>query len=71
VLPGYRSLIAELAARTGRRAYREAVELLGELLALSRRCGREDEFGEFVAGLRERHRRKTALLDELDRAGLR
>jgi hypothetical protein len=29
-----------------------------------------EEFAEFVAVLRERHRRRSALLDEFDKAGL-
>ncbi|HEV2781990.1 MAG TPA: hypothetical protein VGX25_21585 [Actinophytocola sp.] len=70
VLPGFRALIIECAARTGRRHYREAVALLHELRALSERCGRRTEFAEFVGALRTRHRRKRALLDELDRAHL-
>jgi hypothetical protein len=70
VLPGYRALINDCAERTGRRHYREAVSLLGELRQASRRCDRLAEFGEFVAALRMRHRRKTALLNEMDQAGL-
>jgi hypothetical protein len=70
VLPGYRALVHECAQRTGRSAYRDAVSLLRELRDASEKAGRPQEFHEFVAMLRERHRRKSALLDELDRAGV-
>jgi hypothetical protein len=65
VLPGYRTLIDACAAHTGRRHYREAVGLLRELRDAASRCGQAVWFGEFVAELRARHRRKSAFLDEL------
>ncbi len=65
VLPGYRTLIDARAAHTGRRHYREAVGLLRELRDAASRCGQAMWFGEFVAELRARHRRKSAFLDEL------
>ena len=70
VLPGYRALIHDCARRTGRRSYREVADLLGELRSASDRSGRLPEFHEFLAALRLRHKRKTALLDELNRARL-
>jgi hypothetical protein len=68
VLPGYRALIADRATRTGRRNYQEIVALLHELQTLSLRSDRGAEFAEFLITLRNRHRRKPALLAELDRA---
>jgi hypothetical protein len=71
VLPGFRALVRESAERTGRGHYRQAAALLGELRAAAQRCDRLDELDDFVAVLRARHRRKTALLDELAVAGFR
>lgn len=68
VLPGYRALIEAGATRTGRRHYREAADLIRELRTAAQRCGQTEEAERFVADLRARHRRKSALLDELDRA---
>ena len=70
VLPGYRTLIEEHAIHTGRRRYREAVNLLRELRSASEGSGRLAEFHAFVGELRARHRRKPALLNELDQAQL-
>lgn len=70
VLPGYRNLIDERAMHTGRRHYREAVNLLRELRSASAACGQLHQFHEYLDELRARHRRKRALLDELDRARL-
>jgi len=63
--------VHEAVGRAGRVGYREAVGLLTELRVLSERCRREGEFEDFLAALRGTNRRKTAFLDELDRAGLR
>jgi hypothetical protein len=70
VMPGYRALITEYAAGTGRPAYRRAVTHLGALHTAATRANRLGEFHDFLTLLRERHHRKTALLNELDRAGL-
>jgi hypothetical protein len=70
VLPGYRGLVHECLQRTGRGVYREAVSLLLESREASEKSGQAGEFLEFVAVLRERHRRRSALLDEFDKAGL-
>jgi hypothetical protein len=71
VLPGYRALIDAVTARTGRRHYREAATLLAELRTACAACDESAAFGAFLADLRARHRRKSALLNELDSAGLR
>jgi hypothetical protein len=70
VLAGYRALVEATATRTGRRHYREAVNLLRELRSASMAAGRLPEFRAFLGELRARHPRKRALLDELDAAAL-
>jgi uncharacterized Zn finger protein len=70
VLAGYRAWVHEAIARGGRAGYREAVGLLEELRAASEKCDRTGEFDAFLDGLRAGNRRRSALLDELDRAGL-
>jgi hypothetical protein len=65
VLPGFRALIENLAAMSGRPNYRRAAGLLDELRETAARCGRAAEVDEFVEQLRARHRRKRALLNEL------
>jgi uncharacterized Zn finger protein len=70
VLPGYRALIEQAATRPGRRAYREVADLLRELRAAATRAGELAGYRVLLAELRERHRRRTAFLDELDRAQL-
>ncbi len=70
VLPGYRTLIEHSAAQTGRRHYRQAVNLLQELRSVSEAAGQHPQFQRFIGELRARHKRKSALLDEVDRAQL-
>jgi uncharacterized Zn finger protein len=67
VLPAYQSLVEGCLARGGREAYREAAVLLRELADAAKRCGASVE--EFVAGVKARHARRPALLDELRKAG--
>lgn len=70
VLPGYRTLVSDSANRTGRRHYRQAVNLLRELRSASEAAGRLSQFDAFLGELRARFKRKSALLDEVDRARL-
>ncbi|MGH3980562.1 MAG: hypothetical protein ACRDRZ_16445 [Pseudonocardiaceae bacterium] len=51
--------------------YRASAQLLRDLRELHARAGTTAEFQRYLDGLRDRHRRKTRLLVELDRAGLR
>ncbi|WP_020574225.1 DUF6880 family protein [Actinopolymorpha alba] len=63
---------AEAAMETKKRAtYGDAAALLKEAKSLARRCGQTKEFGAYLIELRATHKRKRALLAELDRAGLR
>ena len=68
VISGYRSLIEDRATDVGRRQYREVVRLLRELRSAAEGSGRLPDFHTFLGELRARHRRKSALLDELDQA---
>jgi tetratricopeptide (TPR) repeat protein len=52
-------------------SYRSAAQLLRDLRNLHGRTGDTAEFQRYLGGLRERHRRKTRLLAELNQAGLR
>jgi uncharacterized Zn finger protein len=70
VLAGYREAVHRCLARTGRDAYREVAVLLEEVRDVSARCGEQAAFTALVAGVRERHHRRRALLTELDRRGL-
>jgi hypothetical protein len=70
VLAGYRAWVHEAIARSSRAGYRAAVGLLQELRAVAEECDRVGEFEAFLDGLRAGNRRRSALLDELDKAAL-
>jgi uncharacterized Zn finger protein len=70
VLAGYRAWVHEAIGRGSRPGYREAVGLLEELRGVAEKCERAGEFEAFLDGLRAGNRRRSALLDELDKAGL-
>jgi len=53
-----------------RDAYRAACNHLKEARDLSNRLDENGTLGEYLAGLRERHRSLRALIEEMDRAGL-
>ena len=61
---------ALIATKTPRQ-YDEAVALLADLEALSRRGGDPSAFATRLAELRSAHQRKPSLIERLDRAGLR
>ena len=61
---------ALIAMKTARH-YDEAVALLADLEALSRRGGDPSAFATRLAELRSAHQRKPSLIERLDRAGLR
>ena len=54
----YRKQIDPIVSRTNNEAYREAVELLRRIKKLMARLGQNAEFTQFLAALRETHRRK-------------
>lgn len=53
-----------------RDSYQAAARLLTEARTLSTRCGRDNDFREHLAALRDAHRTKWALRQELDHARL-
>ncbi|MFS8096186.1 SWIM zinc finger family protein [Lentzea alba] len=53
-----------------RDSYRSAARLLVDARSLFTRCGSDEEFGNHMAALRDSHRAKRALREELDRARL-
>lgn len=62
--------VNELIATKRPRDYDQAVAILIDLRALSRRDGRPDAFTEPFHLLREQHQRKPSLLERFDKAGL-
>lgn len=62
---------ADQAVKFGNRdSYKTAARLLADARKLATRCRRDDEFLEHMAVLRDAHRAKWALQQELDRARL-
>jgi hypothetical protein len=62
VVGAYRALVVECVGRGGRDSYREAGVMLREMAGVA-------EVGAFVAELKVANARRSALLDELRRAG--
>jgi uncharacterized Zn finger protein len=56
---------------TGRTAYTRAAALLRKARRAADDAGRRQEFSEHVAALRERFRKRPALMEILDRSALR
>jgi uncharacterized Zn finger protein len=67
-IPVYTRGIESAVAQTNRSGYAEAARLLAVLKELHQRAG--SDFAGYLADLKDRHRRKTALLAELQRARL-
>jgi uncharacterized Zn finger protein len=63
----YRGIIEADIARTSPSAYEAALPYLRKVRGLLHRLNRHAEWGQYVAGLREEHRRKRRLLEVLDR----
>jgi hypothetical protein len=66
----YRSQAEWAIAARGRGNYATAADLLVRVRALHGRLGEEGSWQEYIARLREEHRRLRALKEELDRVGL-
>lgn len=66
----YRQQAESLVEARGRENYRRACQHLIQVRDLYRRLSQEPTWTEYVAGLRERHRRLPALKEELRNAGL-
>jgi uncharacterized Zn finger protein len=56
---------------TGRTAYTRAAALLKEARRAADAAGRRQQFSEHVAALREKFRKRPALIEILDRSALR
>lgn len=63
----YRTIIEGNIARTSPSAYEAALPFLRKLRALLHRTGRAEEWGRYLARLRETERRKRRLMEVLDR----
>lgn len=61
----YRRLIDAVLVTTGDRAYAAAVGLLPRVRSVTERVG--EDFGAYLAGLRETHKRRRKLMEMLDR----
>jgi hypothetical protein len=69
-LPAYARLVEAELEQTGAKQYQRAARRLKKMRTLAGRVDREHEVDALVAELREQHRRRPRLLQELDRAGL-
>ena len=69
-LPVYERLADEQLERADRRAYRSAAWILKRAQAAAQAADMHDEFGEYLARLRDQHRRRPTLIAILDKAGL-
>ncbi len=67
----YQRVVGEVLETTDRRAYRSAARILGRAQAAAQSAGELDAFGEYLARLREQHRRRPTLIEILDKANLR
>ena len=67
----YQWIADEVLERADRRAYRSAARILQRARAAAQTAGELDAFGEHLARLRERHRRRPTLIAILDKANLR
>lgn len=70
-VPIYRMAAEQFIEDKSAGSYRSAAQLLRDLRDLHARAGTPAEFQRYLTDLRERHRRKTRLTIELDRAELR
>ena len=67
----YQRLADEVLERAERRAYRSAAWILQRAQAAAQAADMLDEFTDYLARLRERHRRRPTLIAILDKANLR
>lgn len=70
-VPVYTRVAADILTATDVRAYRRAATLLARAQDLSSGATREGEVAAVVAELRETYKRRSRMLQEFDRAGLR
>ncbi|MGH8935320.1 MAG: SWIM zinc finger family protein [Acidimicrobiia bacterium] len=69
VLPVYQTQVERTVHQKNNRAYAEAVRLLERIEGLMSRLGRDEEFGEYVAGVRAAHKPKRNFMKLLDQTG--
>jgi hypothetical protein len=67
----YQRIADEVLERADRRAYRSAARILQRAQAVAQAAGQGDAFGDYLTSLRERYRRRPALIAILDKAKLR
>jgi hypothetical protein len=67
----YQRVADEVLERADRRAYAAAVRILKRARASAQGTGALTEFTDYIARLREQHRRRPALISMLDKANLR
>ena len=67
----YQGIADEVLERADRRAYRSAARILQRARAAAQAAGELDAFGDYLARLREQHRRRPTLIAILDKANLR
>jgi hypothetical protein len=67
----YQRIAGEVFERADRRAYRSAARILQRARIAAEAAGEPDAFGEYLARLREQHRRRPSLIEILDTANLR
>ena len=67
----YQRIADEVLERADRRAYRSAARILQRARAAAQAAGELDAFGDYLARLREQHRRRPTLIAILDKANLR
>lgn len=69
-LPVYRELVEQALVTTGRGSYATASNLLLRMREAAGKCGRGDEFRDFMAATTEKNRRRPTCLDMFRRNGL-
>ena len=70
LLPVYKRLANDQLQRADRRAYRSAASILKRAQAAAQAADMHDAFVDYLARLRNQHRRRPTLITILDKAGL-
>ncbi len=66
----YQRVADKVLEQADRRAYRQAAKILQRARAAAAAADQSDAFGDYVARLREQHRRRPTLIEILDKAKL-
>jgi hypothetical protein len=67
----YQRIADKVLEQADRRAYRSAARILQRARAAAQAAGEPEAFADYLAGLRERYRRRPTLIEILDKADLR